>query len=83
MDLVFHNILMLTSFGFQRDQMRRTKQLLDEQVDEIRLRRIMESQDLDPREQQLNSGLLKKAETDPAIRAKLQVRARWYSGIDR
>ena len=83
MDLVFHKILMLTSFGFQRDQMRRTKQLLDEQVDEIRLRRIMESQDLDPREQQLNSGLLKKAETDPAIRAKLQVRTRWYSGIDR
>jgi hypothetical protein len=59
----------------QRETMRKTKALLDQQVDEIKARRVMESQDLSSIELQLNSSLLKKAEADPAIRSRLQVRS--------
>lgn len=58
----------------QREAMRKTKALLDQQVEEIKARREMESQDLSPTELQLNSSLLKKVEADPTIRARLQVR---------
>lgn len=53
--------------------MRKTKELLDQQVDEMKARRITESQDLSSTELQLNSSLLKKVETDPIIRARLHV----------